>query len=335
MSSPTVDTSRSGACSACRARKIKCSGERPTCVTCRRNEIGCTYIAHVDRKRKKKDDVDGHSHGKRSSSSAHKIRDHRSSGQAAVSYEESAAASSPRTEVAYSISEVPIGGIQPEEALFQSFDYNSRPCPPQLPYQSSQPLITSDSALDSHSKLDRWRFSPRTQSNTRDDDPSDFQHTLQELLALPPAFDPLLPQAYLMTAESSRLNEISSGGDRYTIGNSQQPGSTGAGVRSSPRQHSGKYRVPYFRYEQVLRKDINVADCPTFLHQQLLVSDDRSCVSRQMVLTWRRSPVVRPRSLQATEKLSPASLYLLLLSFDPRCLQTTTRLSPLGSLCGM
>ncbi|WWC70480.1 uncharacterized protein I206_104431 [Kwoniella pini CBS 10737] len=42
------------ACVACRARKIKCSGDRPVCVTCAKSSQTCIYNPHAKRKRKTK-----------------------------------------------------------------------------------------------------------------------------------------------------------------------------------------------------------------------------------------------------------------------------------------
>ncbi|WVF71755.1 hypothetical protein IAT40_006563 [Kwoniella sp. CBS 6097] len=40
------------ACSACRARKVKCSGDKPVCVTCAKTSQTCIYTPHAKRKRK-------------------------------------------------------------------------------------------------------------------------------------------------------------------------------------------------------------------------------------------------------------------------------------------
>lgn len=47
-----TDSARVGACSNCRSRKIKCSGDRPICRTCAKNGQQCDYPLHVSRKRK-------------------------------------------------------------------------------------------------------------------------------------------------------------------------------------------------------------------------------------------------------------------------------------------
>lgn len=47
-----IDSARVGACSNCRSRKIKCSGDRPTCKTCAKNNQQCDYPLHISRKRK-------------------------------------------------------------------------------------------------------------------------------------------------------------------------------------------------------------------------------------------------------------------------------------------
>jgi hypothetical protein len=46
------ESARVGACSNCRSRKIKCSGDRPTCKTCAKNNQDCDYPLHISRKRK-------------------------------------------------------------------------------------------------------------------------------------------------------------------------------------------------------------------------------------------------------------------------------------------
>ncbi|WVQ99144.1 hypothetical protein IAU59_006276 [Kwoniella sp. CBS 9459] len=40
------------ACSACRARKVKCSGDKPVCATCAKSNQTCIYTPHVKRKRR-------------------------------------------------------------------------------------------------------------------------------------------------------------------------------------------------------------------------------------------------------------------------------------------
>lgn len=50
-----IDSARVGACSNCRSRKIKCSGDRPICKTCAKNGQSCEYPLHVSRKRKDRD----------------------------------------------------------------------------------------------------------------------------------------------------------------------------------------------------------------------------------------------------------------------------------------
>ncbi|OCF40432.1 hypothetical protein I317_05735 [Kwoniella heveanensis CBS 569] len=40
------------ACSACRARKVKCSGDKPVCITCAKTNQTCIYTPHAKRKRK-------------------------------------------------------------------------------------------------------------------------------------------------------------------------------------------------------------------------------------------------------------------------------------------
>lgn len=52
VSQDGIDSARVGACSNCRSRKIKCSGDRPTCKTCAKNNQQCDYPLHVSRKRK-------------------------------------------------------------------------------------------------------------------------------------------------------------------------------------------------------------------------------------------------------------------------------------------
>lgn len=47
-----VDSARVGACSNCRSRKIKCSGDRPICRSCAKNNQTCDYPLHISRKRK-------------------------------------------------------------------------------------------------------------------------------------------------------------------------------------------------------------------------------------------------------------------------------------------
>lgn len=56
------ESARVGACSNCRTRKIRCSGDRPICKTCAKNNQECDYPLHISRKRKGKD---GHSGSKR------------------------------------------------------------------------------------------------------------------------------------------------------------------------------------------------------------------------------------------------------------------------------
>jgi hypothetical protein len=46
------ESARVGACSNCRSRKIKCSGDRPVCKTCAKNNQDCDYPLHISRKRK-------------------------------------------------------------------------------------------------------------------------------------------------------------------------------------------------------------------------------------------------------------------------------------------
>jgi hypothetical protein len=59
-----TESARVGACSNCRTRKIRCSGDRPVCKTCAKNDQECDYPIHISRKRKGKD---GHSASKRPS----------------------------------------------------------------------------------------------------------------------------------------------------------------------------------------------------------------------------------------------------------------------------
>jgi len=49
------ESARVGACSNCRTRKIKCSGDRPICKTCAKNNQDCEYPLHISRKRKGKE----------------------------------------------------------------------------------------------------------------------------------------------------------------------------------------------------------------------------------------------------------------------------------------
>lgn len=46
------DSARIGACSNCRSRKIKCSGDKPICKMCAKYSQECEYPIHVSRKRK-------------------------------------------------------------------------------------------------------------------------------------------------------------------------------------------------------------------------------------------------------------------------------------------
>jgi hypothetical protein len=48
---------KSGACSYCRQRKVRCSGDRPRCTACLRHGRDCTYMPHNTRKRIPKADV--------------------------------------------------------------------------------------------------------------------------------------------------------------------------------------------------------------------------------------------------------------------------------------
>jgi hypothetical protein len=52
------ESARVGACSNCRSRKIKCSGDRPICKTCAKNNQDCDYPLHISRKRKGKSEAD-------------------------------------------------------------------------------------------------------------------------------------------------------------------------------------------------------------------------------------------------------------------------------------
>jgi hypothetical protein len=64
------ESARVGACTNCRTRKIKCSGDRPVCKTCAKNHLECDYPLHISRKRKGKDgDKSGGSSSKRRQSS--------------------------------------------------------------------------------------------------------------------------------------------------------------------------------------------------------------------------------------------------------------------------
>lgn len=68
------ESARVGACSNCRSRKIKCSGDRPICKTCAKNNQECDYPLHVSRKRKGKDaDKTGGNDSKRRQSSNNDI----------------------------------------------------------------------------------------------------------------------------------------------------------------------------------------------------------------------------------------------------------------------
>ena len=258
-SSPSANISlRSGACSACRARKVKCSAHRPICATCTKNEIVCRYPAHVDRKRKRKDDpdVEGDPHDKRSTSAAYTIRDHRS----VVQLDRSATQeqSSLGSDGVHYASEVHTAVVQPAEALFHPFDYTAQSDDNPLRFQDSQPASSSAFVLDSHPKLHHQHIPSHTYQDTRSDT-NDFQSTLQELLALPVAFDPSLFQAYPDSTQTCGQNELNHSG-RHTHGDSQQLGSTGVGLRSSSRRPPGKYRVPYFRYERSSYTGLNLAD---------------------------------------------------------------------------
>lgn len=63
------ESARVGACSNCRTRKIKCSGDRPICKTCAKNNQECDYPLHISRKRKGKEaDKNGSSSKRRQSS---------------------------------------------------------------------------------------------------------------------------------------------------------------------------------------------------------------------------------------------------------------------------
>jgi len=68
------ESARVGACSNCRSRKIKCSGDRPICKTCAKNNQECDYPLHISRKRKGKEaDKNGASVSKRRQSSANDL----------------------------------------------------------------------------------------------------------------------------------------------------------------------------------------------------------------------------------------------------------------------
>ena len=69
------ESARVGACSNCRSRKIKCSGDRPICKTCAKNNQECDYPLHISRKRKGKSEADktGASASKRRQSSVNDL----------------------------------------------------------------------------------------------------------------------------------------------------------------------------------------------------------------------------------------------------------------------
>lgn len=48
----TRGSGRIGACAYCRSKKIRCTGEQPTCSVCAKHDIQCSYPEHVSRKRK-------------------------------------------------------------------------------------------------------------------------------------------------------------------------------------------------------------------------------------------------------------------------------------------
>lgn len=75
VNSDGSDAARIGACSNCRSRKIKCSGDKPVCKMCAKYSQECEYPIHVSRKRKDRDPRTGRaeeipgSHGKARNSS--------------------------------------------------------------------------------------------------------------------------------------------------------------------------------------------------------------------------------------------------------------------------
>lgn len=63
---------RIGACGHCRSKKIKCSGDHPTCVVCAKHSLACVYPEHQSRRRKDKSvRVDGDPLNRRAASEGH------------------------------------------------------------------------------------------------------------------------------------------------------------------------------------------------------------------------------------------------------------------------